>query len=482
MEAGGDGAGYAGGVKGPAGLAPCPPGLLRVAGEVAPQLRGEVRAIRALGAISSALCTTTRGAGPLLESLARAAAQSLDASWVALAFTQPVFLDQCPSVVLRHPDGRILHSWSGVPESLDRLVAELLSMPPEATLGEPATCLRAATEVTATETPGRGGMLLGASMCFAGETIGALAVELPPGGPVDGASGALVSTLASYGALALDNAFSFQERERLREVAEVASRQAVDRATSLAEREAELHLVREHLDQLHQRHLIADERERIAAELHDSVAQHLMAFGMGLDWCCQKLGEPQAVRDRLVELHRMAATALEEVRAAIFRLSPLGPDDTGLPGALRELAEEVARTGGLEATLDLAPTGAMPAAVERVLYYAAEEALFNVVRHAGATHAWLRLTKRRSSVTLIVSDDGTGDPERLGAFIASGWAPEHRGLSQVAWRARSLGGRSEVSRRPGGGISLEVRLPLSRRASEGQELRQDPDRPDEPTR
>lgn len=412
----------------------------------------------------------------MLEALAEAAARSLRASWVVLAFTQPVFLDQSPPVVVRHPEGRIVHGWSGVPQRLEHCVTELLSA------GSVDGCNEEGngpigSEPTRDE-PSQAGThagclprVLGASMCFAGESIGAVAVELPRGAGIDMVDRAMLATLANYGALALDNAFSFQERERLREVAEVAGRQAGEHARSLAQRERELHLARENLDQLNQRQLMAAERQRIASELHDSVTQQLLALGVSLSWCCQQLDEGDPLRGRLAQASQLAGNALEDVRTAIFRLSPLGPNGAGLAGALAELAESVARTTGLQVHSEAAVAGRFPSAVERAMYYVVEEVLFNVVRHAQAKRVWLTLNRRGSWLRLVVADDGVGDPSQLRAHLSPGeigqfdlpsGAPRttHRGLAHVAWRANSLGGRVWVSARAGGGVCLHVSVPL----------------------
>ena len=103
----------------------------------------------------------------------------------------------------------------------------------------------------------------------------------------------------------------------------------------------------------------------------------------------------------------------------------------------------------------------MSAATQHALVQIAREALFNVVRHAEAHHAWVTLRWRPQVVSLGVADDGTGNHRRLQhqLFISSPGGA-HLGLTGIAERVRSLGGATWFERRRGGGVKLRVEVPL----------------------
>ncbi|MGH3295995.1 MAG: sensor histidine kinase [Trebonia sp.] len=113
----------------------------------------------------------------------------------------------------------------------------------------------------------------------------------------------------------------------------------------------------------------------------------------------------------------------------------------------------------------------LPSAVEHALFQIAQEGLWNAVRHARATQAWLSLAFAEDQVLLSVSDDGSGDPAVVGRYLiaataspgSSGQGPARRGrhgLRNIAERAAELGGEVSLRRRRGGGLRISVRVPV----------------------
>lgn len=187
-----------------------------------------------------------------------------------------------------------------------------------------------------------------------------------------------------------------------------------------------------------------EERQRLATEMHDSVAQLLFAADLSLRVARESPDETQRQRslDKTAELLR---SALSELGSLVEVLRPADLSG-GLPAALARLAE---RTSGvvrvhLEAE-DLPLSGAQSEAFYRV----AQEALHNTLKHAGAANAWLRLGRTRDGVYLLVEDDGRG----LGA-VAPGL-----GLTSMRSRAEVLGGRLELRERKPHGVWLRLRIP-----------------------
>jgi len=164
------------------------------------------------------------------------------------------------------------------------------------------------------------------------------------------------------------------------------------------------------------------ERARIARELHDEVGQALTGVMLMVDG-----GARDAVR-----------AALEDVRAIARRLRPEALDDLGLLAALASLTTAIQQSSGVRIarTLDRDAAATLDPDEELVVYRIAQEALTNVVRHAGAEHATLALRRTGPAVILEIADDGRGfAPER-----ATGGA----GLRGMRERALLIGARLEI--------------------------------------
>jgi PAS domain S-box-containing protein len=193
------------------------------------------------------------------------------------------------------------------------------------------------------------------------------------------------------------------------------------------------------------------ERAHLARELHDSVTQAL--FSMGLTIRSLELlyeTDPQAARDRLAELRELQKDALAEMRTLIFELRPQGLEKDGLVQALRNQAAAVEGRTGLSVTVEADDAGRrLPLESEEALYRIAQEALHNVVKHAGASWVRIRFEVADGIATLSVSDDGAGfDPERV--------PRGHLGLSGMRQRADRLGGDLAIESVPGGGTTISV--------------------------
>jgi signal transduction histidine kinase len=296
-----------------------------------------------------------------------------------------------------------------------------------------------------------------------GELAGALAVGLPADTQVEESDLSVLLTLANHAGLALHNAWVFQESERLRERAEAASRAAERHAAELGRRSRQLERTRRRLEEARRRQLLGQERNRIARELHDSVAQHLLSIGMMLEWCRKQEPSSSPILERLLTSKELARSALAEIRAVIYELSSAEhPED--LRATLDDLVEELTHTTDLEITLRArGRPRALPRATEHALAQIAREALFNVARHAEASLGWLTVRYGDRSVGLTVADNGGGDPEWLQRKLeraALGGSTYHRGLTNIADSARGLGAGIRFAARRGGGVRLEVTAPL----------------------
>jgi signal transduction histidine kinase len=413
------------------------------------------RTIETLERISAALCVTPEGPGALCEAVVEAAGHHFSAPWAAMTFADGLLAHELPPVIM-HSTGKVARGWDDAPPVLHALAAR---------------ALRARGPVVAAADPGGEagadgdprGEAVAVPMLSRDELAGALAVGLPADAQIEESDLSILLTLANHAGLALHNAWTFQESERLRERAEAASRAAELHAAELGRRSRQLERARKRLEEARRRQLLGQERSRIARELHDSVAQHLLSIGMMLEWCRKQEPPSSPIVERLVSSKELARSALEEIRAVIFELSSAEqPED--LPAALEELVEELRHTTDLE--IALRTRGArrtLPRATEHALSQIAREALFNVTRHADASRGWVAVRYVDRSVRLTVADDGHGDPERLQRRLESaarGGSDYHRGLANISERARELAGRVRFAPRRGGGVRLEVTAPL----------------------
>ncbi|QAY70063.1 sensor histidine kinase [Xylanimonas protaetiae] len=198
---------------------------------------------------------------------------------------------------------------------------------------------------------------------------------------------------------------------------------------------------------------VAAERERLAREIHDTLAQGFMSVVTQAQVASVALdrGADDVVRERLATMETTARDNLAEARALVAAFAPVPLQGASLVDALRRLAERWAAETGLRAVVEAGDVGPLAAGDEVVLLRAAQEALTNVRRHAGASAVWLTLDGGGAErVRLEVVDDGAGIPPG---------APEGYGLRGMRDRVVAVGGTLAVTSGGDGGTVLTVLLP-----------------------
>jgi signal transduction histidine kinase len=197
------------------------------------------------------------------------------------------------------------------------------------------------------------------------------------------------------------------------------------------------------------------ERLRIAREVHDTVAHAIAVINVQAGVTAHVLDRrPQQARETLVTIAQTSARALGELRAILGVLRDPDDGDAPAPGLRRveELAG-MARQAGLDVEVEVgAPPRELPSAVDQAAYRIVQEAITNVIRHAGRARVLVSVSYGPGGLELRVADDGrgpSGDADGAG-----------RGIVGMRERAGLLGGELTAGPRPGGGYQVRARLPL----------------------
>lgn len=195
-----------------------------------------------------------------------------------------------------------------------------------------------------------------------------------------------------------------------------------------------------------------DERRRLRRDLHDGLGPQLASQTLGLEAVEQLMTvHPDKARHLLASLKTQAQEAITDIRRLIYELRPPTLDDLGLVGALQQSAARY-ESETLRFTFEIPePLPELPAAVETAVYRISQEAMTNIVRHAQASQATIRLTCSGNHLVVAICDNGKG----LSATDQTGI-----GLQSMRERAAELNGRYLIESLPGGGTKVEARLPL----------------------
>ncbi|MER5769953.1 GAF domain-containing sensor histidine kinase [Streptomyces sp. NPDC001985] len=200
---------------------------------------------------------------------------------------------------------------------------------------------------------------------------------------------------------------------------------------------------------------IAEERSRLAHELHDAVSQKLFSLRLTAQAATALVDrDPARAKDELQQVAALAAEAADELRAAVVELRPAALDEDGLINTLRTHIQVLDRAHAARVTFDTCGTKALPAAQEEAVLRVAQEALHNALRHSGAHRVDVVLAPRGQGAVLSVTDNGRGFEPRTVRR-----AGRHLGLVSMRDRASGVGGRLTVQSAPGKGTTIEMEVP-----------------------
>jgi len=200
-----------------------------------------------------------------------------------------------------------------------------------------------------------------------------------------------------------------------------------------------------------------EERERLARELHDVVAQSLYSLCLFAEAAKERatMGQLDEMKALLNDLSSAALHTLREMRLLLYQLRPADLAKEGLVGALRHRLNTVEHRSGIEARITGDVDVSLSSTVEEALYRIAQEALSNSLRHGQAGQVVLRLAVGDDNVTLEIRDDGQGFD------LATARAQGGMGLRNMRERAAEMGGRLTIESSQGRGTLVRACVPLA---------------------
>jgi two-component system sensor histidine kinase DegS len=216
---------------------------------------------------------------------------------------------------------------------------------------------------------------------------------------------------------------------------------------------------------------VEEERYRMSRELHDGPAQD-MANLMFQTSICEKLIDrsPEEAKQGLKEMRQEVRDCLTSVRQVIFDMRPMALDDLGLAAAIQQLGAKFQSRGMLEVQFEVEGTSVkLSKYVEIAAFRIVQEALNNVIHHAGTNRARVRMLYTRSALSILVEDEGKGfDPqaeptedELAEQQEEQGFEQEgHFGLVSMKERAKIVGAELNISSQPGKGTRVHLRIPI----------------------
>jgi signal transduction histidine kinase len=197
---------------------------------------------------------------------------------------------------------------------------------------------------------------------------------------------------------------------------------------------------------------VAEERNRMAREIHDSLGHYLTATTMQLQVAGKLVAqEPERAAASIAKAEEMARASLSEVRRSVAALRAAPVDTTALDDAIDELVQNL-HDGGIVTTFTTkGKSRSLPIQTKTALYRAAQEGLTNVRKHANASAVEIELAYEPEQVTLTIADNGTGQ---------RGAESEGFGLLGLRERVTLLGGALEAGDDPEGGFRVHIAVPL----------------------
>ena len=203
-----------------------------------------------------------------------------------------------------------------------------------------------------------------------------------------------------------------------------------------------------------------EERQRIASDLHDSVAQWLVSASYQAQVCLALLDQnkEEELRNDLTVIEKTLRASIKELRQVLAGLRPPALEELGLAHAIRQDMERLAAEG-VSCSFEVnGPAVRLPTSVEITAFRIAQETLTNVSKHARASEVSLNLAFKSDELMLRVQDNGCGF--NVSRALVGAGSGGHLGLLGIKQRVDALGGVLQITSDPGSGTRLEIRMPI----------------------
>jgi len=277
----------------------------------------------------------------------------------------------------------------------------------------------------------------------------------------------LIEALSAQAAVTIHNAqLIARERQAMEQYAAQLEREVKERTAELERRNQELskyatdmRMLHHELTEAQKRQMLADDRSRIAQELHDRVQQTLFTIGLKADWVIGQLSLETALIHPLRSIKQLASLGTAQVRDAIFALSMTELQEGGLVSVLYTLIRDLREATSIEADLVVSELAVpLPTRIESALLTIAQEALSNVRRHAQATIVIVTLQVTSEQAMLVVQDNGIGLSQQVLRTYRGN--ATHLGLKGMRNRLEELDGQFSLANGEEGGLIVKAVVPL----------------------
>ncbi len=201
--------------------------------------------------------------------------------------------------------------------------------------------------------------------------------------------------------------------------------------------------------------------KKLARDLHDGPTQAVAALAMRANFARRLVERDQrSAADELFKMEELARKTTKEIRHMLFTLRPLILESQGLSAALKQLGEKVRETHAQNVIVEIDPgvDDILEKSRQGVLFYIAEEAVNNAVKHAQAQHIWVRLKLQNDTLTLEIQDDGVGF--NVGAVDSEYDRRSSLGMVNMRERAEMLNGTVRIDSAEGQGTRILIVVPL----------------------
>jgi len=263
-----------------------------------------------------------------------------------------------------------------------------------------------------------------------------------------------------------------RDLRRIREQLEVRVRERTGEVKALRKKfEAEIGVLEQTKKELSGQllQLRDDERRRIGRELHDGTTQIIAALAIDLEMLRDVVARRDSLKaqELLVESSELAAQAAAELRTVSYLLHPPILDGLGLEGVLPRYVDGFSNRSGIGVSINMQPQlGRLPSDVEVTLFRILQEALTNIHRHSGSATAEVTLFRTENQITLEISDQGRGIPQKLLESLVNQQVFIGIGIPGMRERMRQLGGCLDIES-GGKGTSIKVTAPIKTSESPG---------------